>query len=90
MTHQTSVKKEFIDQSAHMIGAAIIVSPFIAAPSVLTAALAGFGIGLVREVSTRGPTVKLEYFKSALTSRWSFMDMSFWAIGAAAAYLILT
>lgn len=69
------LKKQMIDQSAHMAAAIVILAPVLIWPGILTAALSGFGIGLVREITER----------DSLLSRGSLLDLAFWAIGGAIA-----
>jgi hypothetical protein len=76
--------KELRDQAAHAGAALIILILFGLAPNVLTGALAGFGIGLVRELTEEGK-ISLAALKAALGSK---LDLSFWALGGAIAGLI--
>ncbi len=73
--------KELRDQAAHIAAALVILIPFALAPSILTGALAGFGVGLVRELTEEGE-IGLAALRSALGSR---LDLSFWALGGAIA-----
>lgn len=85
MSDQLDLKKQLVDQSSHMLAAAVILSPVIAAPSLFTAVLAGLGLGIVREVTEGGTKVNLESIKGAFTP-WSCVDIAFWGIGGALAW----
>jgi hypothetical protein len=76
--------KELRDQSAHTLAAIICLLPVALFPSILTGALSGFGIGLVRELTEEGE-ISLPAVKHALGSR---LDLSFWALGGAIAGFI--
>ena len=88
MSKQLNLKKQIVDQSSHLGAAFLLLTPLLLHPSLLTAMLAGFGIGLVREVTSRGTLTKLSNFVDALTSPWSCLDMAFWAIGGGLAWLV--
>lgn len=75
--------KEIRDQAAHAAAGLVILAPFALHPSILTGAIAGFGIGLVRELTEEGP-INLENLKDALGSK---LDLTFWALGGATAGL---
>lgn len=90
MSNLFDIKKQAVDQTAHMVGAAIILGPLIACPSLATATLAGFGCGVVREVTSRGDPVKWDNFKRSFSSLSSFVDMVFWGVGGALAWTILS
>jgi len=85
MSDQLNIKKQLLDQSAHMVAALVFLSPVIAAPCLLSAMFAGAGMGIVREVTEGGSKVTLETIKGAFT-KWSCVDISFWAIGAGIAW----
>ena len=78
------MNKEIRDQLAHAGAALQCLVPFGLIPCILTGALAGFGIGLVREITEEGE-VSLPALKKALGSR---LDLSFWTLGGAIAGLI--
>jgi hypothetical protein len=88
MSKQLNLKKQLIDQGSHAGAAMVALSPLIASPSVFTAAIAGFGLGLVREVTSRGTPTKLSNFVDTFKSPWSCLDMSFWTLGAVLAWSI--
>lgn len=75
---------ELRDQAAHAGAALIILLPFGLVPGILTGALAGFGLGLIREVTEEGE-VSTGALRRALGSR---LDLSFWTLGGAIAGLI--
>lgn len=75
---------ERLDQSAHVAGAVLALTPAAAFPNPITFALAGFGLGLVREITEEGE-VTLASLKAALGSR---LDLTFWTIGGFLAGLI--
>ena len=72
------------DQAAHAGAAFIILIVFGLFPSIITGAIAGFGIGLVRELTEEGE-ISLAALKAALGSK---LDLSFWALGGAIAGLV--
>ncbi len=76
--------KEARDQALHAAAALIILLPFALAPSLLTGAVSGFLIGLVRELTEEGE-VSLPALRRALGSK---LDLSFWALGGAFAGII--
>lgn len=86
---QLNLKKQLIDQSAHFTAAVVFLTPLMAHPSLATAAFAGAGMGIVREVTEGGPKVTLETIKGAF-SFWSCVDITAWIIGASVAYLLFT
>jgi len=73
------MKKQIIDQSAHVTAAFVVLMPLLVYPHVLSAALTGFGLGLIREVTEGGNVF----------SPNSLLDMAFWAAGGALAFLVL-
>jgi len=46
----TRLRKELRDQSAHAAAAIVILLPLALAPSIVTGAIAGLGLGLAREL----------------------------------------
>lgn len=76
--------KELRDQSAHAAAALLILLPFGLFPSIITGAIAGFGLGLIREITEEGE-VSRAALGHALGSK---LDLSFWALGGAIAGLI--
>lgn len=76
--------KELRDQAAHAAAALLCLLPIALFPSILTGAISGFGIGLVREITEEGE-VSLAALKHALGSK---LDLTFWALGGALAGLI--
>lgn len=86
MSEQLNLKKQIIDQGSHAGAAILVLAPLITSPSVLTAAIAGFGCGLIREVTSRGTPTKLSNFTDTFTSPWSLLDISFWTAGAVLAW----
>jgi hypothetical protein len=86
MSEQLNLKKQLIDQGSHAGAAILILTPLISCPSMLTAAIAGFGCGLVREVTSRGTPTKLSNFTDIVKSPWSLLDISFWTAGAVLAW----
>lgn len=69
------MKKQLIDQSAHFIIALAILGLVTLLPNLLTYALAGASLGLIREVTEQGP----------VTSPGSLLDILFWSLGGLAA-----
>lgn len=76
--------KELRDQAAHFAAAAVILLPFALIPNSLTGAFAGFGIGLVREI-TEESEIGLSALQCALRSR---LDLTFWTLGGLFAGII--
>lgn len=76
--------KELRDQAAHVAAGLAILAPLALHPSILTGAIAGLGIGMVREITEEGE-VSLKALKAALGSK---LDLSFWALSGALAGLI--
>lgn len=74
--------KELRDQSAHAVAALVALLPAAIFPHVLTFALAGFALGMVREVTEEG-VVTLGAAKRA-----SKLDLAFWTLGGAVAGLL--
>ncbi len=82
----TSFKGEVRDQIAHTIAAIVIIAPLLAFPSVLTAAWVGFMIGTVREVTElKNPVTPAKIWNAIVNSK---LDLTFWTLGAAVAYLL--
>lgn len=75
MIDRAMLKKQLIDQSAHMAAAAALLAPVLLWPGPLAAALSGLGAGLIREITERDPVL----------NRNSLLDLLFWAIGGALA-----
>lgn len=73
------MKKELRDQAAHAAFAMLCLLPVALAPSIITGALSGFLVGLVREI-TEEREVSLAALKRALGSK---LDLTFWALGGA-------
>jgi hypothetical protein len=70
---------EVRDQAAHATAAAIIIAPLLLHPAWWTAALAGMGCGLVREITEPG----------RVTAPGSLRDIAFWTAGATACFLLI-
>jgi hypothetical protein len=79
------LRKEFRDQSAHMIGAAIALSPAMIFPTIASFAWAGFCCGMIREITELGVPVTTEKIWRAFIG--SKLDLTFWTTGAAFAAL---
>jgi len=73
-----TLRKQLVDQSAHTCAAVALVLPLLLWPSLWTALLAGFGGGLIREI-TEGPPV---------FGPGSRLDLLFWTIGGGAAWAV--
>lgn len=73
--------KEVRDQSAHTVAAFVALLPAALFPHILTFALAGFALGMVREVTEEG-VVSL-----GAARRASLLDLVFWTMGGAVAGL---
>ena len=77
-------KKEVIDQSSHVV-VAILVFILFTLGGYFGALLAGFIMGMIREVTEEGATVDVDKLLSAIKS-WK--DLLFWSIGGLLAKLI--
>ena len=78
--------EELRDQSAHAAAAIISLAPLIAHPSWWTAGIAGFALGLSREIGEERPplnTVKL----GRIFAIQKF-DLTFWTLGGIACWFI--
>jgi len=78
------MKKQYIDQGSHFAAAILILLMFYYG-GVIGSALAGFGVGFVRELTEEGDRVTLSAAKAALGS---WLDLSFWTLGGVAAKVI--
>lgn len=76
--------KQLTDQAAHFACAFIPLAIFALSPNLLTGALAGFAMGMVREITEEGE-VSWTAFIHALTS---WRDLTFWTLGGTTAGLI--
>lgn len=76
--------KEIRDQALHAAAAILCLLPVALAPNLITGALSGLLIGLVRELTEEGE-ISLVALKAALGSK---LDLSFWALGGAVAGII--
>lgn len=76
--------KEIRDQALHCAAALLCLLPVALAPSIITGAISGLLVGLVREITEEGE-VSLAALRSALGSK---LDLSFWTLGGAIAGLI--
>jgi hypothetical protein len=80
------LKDEVRDQVAHLTVAVLVVGPLVVAPSVFTAALTGFMLGLNREVGEERPP--LSFMKLGRIFATQKFDLTFWTLGGAAAWFI--
>ena len=78
------MNKEIRDQALHCAAALLCLLPVALFPSIITGAVSGLLVGLVREVTEEGDA-SLAALKSAFGSK---LDLAFWAIGGALAGLI--
>jgi len=78
--------KELRDQTAHAAAAFLILLPPVLYPHWATLALAGFCIGMVREITEEGTPVTLSKIRKALDSK---LDLTFWTLGGALVSLVL-
>lgn len=74
------MKKQIIDQAAHMFAAMAVLAPLLIWPSPVAGALSGLGAGLIREITEQGSPL----------SGGSLLDLLFWSIGGALAVVALT
>jgi hypothetical protein len=82
---QLVLSKQLVDQSAHVLAAMVALGPLLINPSIWTCILTGLLIGVIREVSQEGTHISLSSFKLGF---WSCVDVVFWGIGAALAWII--
>ena len=78
------MKKQYIDQGSHFAAALLILLMFYYG-GIIGSALAGFGVGFVRELTEEGDRVTLAAAKAALGS---WLDLSFWTLGGVVAKVI--
>ena len=78
--------EELRDQSAHLISASISLSPLIAHPAWWTAALAGFALGMSREIGEERPPTTFGKIGNIFSNQK--LDLTMWTLGGAAAWLI--
>ena len=78
------MKKEIVDQAAHLIAALLIFLVFFYG-GIVGALFAGFSVGYVRELTEEGDRVTLAAARLALGS-WK--DLSFWTLGSLLAKLL--
>ena len=84
---QTNLWKQFVDQSAHMTAAIVILALLIANPTWWSAMIAGFGIGFIREISEGKSQFTLDKLKF---DKWSVLDMFFWSMGGLVAWHVFS
>ncbi len=73
--------RPFLDQAAHVSAGAAFLLPAALWPNPATFALAGAGIGAVREITEVSPLVSVESIREGLSDRASQIDVAFWAVG---------
>lgn len=76
---RASLKKQLVDQSAHLLAAAAILTPLLTLHPIPGGALSGLGLGLVREITENG----------SILSKGSLLDLLFWSTGGAFAAALL-
>lgn len=76
---QSSLKKQVVDQTAHMAVGFAILAILLYFDHALAAFVSGCAIGFVREISEKGKVLSLH----------SLLDVAFWGVGGAIAYLAL-
>lgn len=79
ITLSAALRKQWIDQSAHMLAATVILAPVLLSTSPICGALSGFGIGMVREITELDSPF----------SKGSLLDLLFWTIGGGIAGFVL-
>lgn len=78
--------EELRDQTAHMSAALIGISPLIAHPAWWTAALAGFALGMSREIGEERPPTTFEKLGRIFSNQK--LDLTIWTLGGIAAWFI--
>lgn len=86
MENQKNLRKQLVDQTAHILLGFLIATIFLLAKDWYVAALGGMVLGLLRELSEGSPKFKLKKLKE-LTA-WSWLDISFWTVGTTLAWLV--
>lgn len=81
------LKKEVVDQGAHMIAAALIVICLATSSNLLQCVALGFACGFIRELTEEGTPTTLATARAAI--RKSPLDLSFWTLGGLIGWLIL-
>lgn len=77
---------ELRDQSAHAAAAILSLSLLIAHPAWWSAALAGFSLGLSREIGEERPPLTFAKLGNIFANQK--LDLTIWTLGGAAAWLI--
>lgn len=75
-----NMKKQVIDQAAHILLACVILTPVALWPNITTLGFTGLCLGLIREVSQHG---------KLLLSVGSLLDICCWAMGGMCVGLIV-
>jgi|GEM_PF-1376723 len=83
-----NIKAQARDQAPHFAAALAILAIF-AIGGLVAGALAGAGIGLMRELGEAGTPLTFEKAKVQLTQTDAALDISFWALGGAVAGWLL-
>lgn len=84
-------KKQLTDQTAHFLGAIVILAPILLFHYWFVAFYTGYAIGFVRELTQRGDPVTLTKAWDLLKENdWtgSALDMFFWGLGGLAAWFL--
>lgn len=81
-----SFKTEIRDQSLHFSAALIILGLVLHFPSIWAFAIAGFSLGLIREISELGLPVTLAKFKPAIVNQK--LDLTSWTLGGIVAWMV--
>lgn len=81
-----SFKNEVRDQILHFSVALLVLGVVLSHPSAWSFAIAGFTLGLIREISELGTPVTLAKFKPAIMNQK--LDLTFWTLGGLTAWLL--
>ena len=76
---------ELRDQAAHFTSAAISVTPLLVYPAWWSAAIAGFALGMSREIGEQRPPLTFDKLRAVFASQK--FDLTFWTLGGGAAWL---
>lgn len=79
--------KQLVDQTAHVVFGALIFVLIATASNIGMAILGGAALGFLRELSSGDQQFRFKRFKEM---GWgSYLDIVFWAVGGAVAWLLL-
>jgi len=72
---------QLLDQATHALLGCAFIAPVVLNPCPLTAAIAGAGLGFVRELTEEGRYFSFKALRTVLTDANSMCDVAFWTLG---------